>query len=77
MSLAWLALEWLELKLQLDMHSAMYDSELKQLGSSMQLLAGGTLHLPGDVLLDLGITEQVITDATPDVGFYLMLRHLF
>ena len=76
-SLDWLALHWLELKLQLDMHSAMYDSELAQLGSSLQLLAGGTVHLPGDVLLDLGISEQLITDATPDVGFYLMVGHLF
>ena len=76
-SLDWLALDWLELKLQMDLHSAFYDSELKQLGSSMQLLAGGTLHFPGEVLLDIGISEQMITDATPDVGFYLFLRHLF
>ena len=76
-SLDWLALDWLELKLQLDMHSAMYDSELAQLGSSIQLLAGGTVHLPGDVMLDLGISEQLITDSTPDVGFYLMVGHLF
>jgi len=76
-SLDWLALDWLELKLQLDMHSAFYESELNQLGSSMQLLAGGTLHLPGGVVLDLGISEQLTTDATPDVGFYLLARHLF
>jgi len=76
-SLDWLALRWLELKLQLDMHSAVYDSELAQLGSSLQLLAGGTVHLPGDVLLDMGISEQLITDSTPDVGFYLMVGHLF
>ncbi|MEN8255076.1 MAG: DUF3187 family protein [Verrucomicrobiota bacterium] len=76
-SLDWLTLDWLEFKLQMDMHSAFYHSELKQLGSSIQLLAGGTVHLPGEVLLDLGISEQLITDATPDVGFYLLARHLF
>jgi hypothetical protein len=76
-SLDWLALNWLELKLQLDMHSAFYQSDLAQLGSSMQLLAGGTIHLPGEVLLDLGMSQQMTTDATPDVGFYLMARHLF
>jgi hypothetical protein len=43
----------------------------------LQLLAGGTVHLPGEILLDLGISEQLSTDATPDVGFYLMLRHTF
>jgi hypothetical protein len=76
-SLDWPAMDWLELKLQLDMHSPFYHSELKQLGSSLQLLAGGTLHLPGEVLLDLGMSQQLVTDATPDVGFYLFLRHLF
>ena len=76
-SLSWLATEHLEFKLQMDLHSAFYDSELKQLGSSLQLLAGGTAHLPGNILLDLGISEQLITDATPDVGFYLFVRRLF
>ncbi|MDF7808948.1 DUF3187 family protein [Pontiellaceae bacterium B12219] len=73
----WLALRWLEVKLQLDMHSAMYDTELVQLGSSLQLLAGATIHVPGDVLIDFGISEQLVTDATPDVGFYLMVGHTF
>jgi hypothetical protein len=76
-SLAWMATQHLDFKLQLDMHSAFYDSDIDQLGTSMQLLAGGTAHLPGEVLLDLGISEQLITDATPDVGFYLFIRHLF
>lgn len=76
-SIDWIALKWLELKLQMDFHSAIYDSELLQLGTSLQLLAGGTIHLPGNVLLDLGISEQLSTDATPDVGFYLMLGHQF
>jgi hypothetical protein len=76
-SLGWLATQHLEFKLQMDLHSALYDSELKQLGSSLQLLAGGTAHLPGNVLLDLGISEQLVTDATPDVGFYLFVRRLF
>ena len=73
----WLATDYLEFKLQMDLHTAFYDSELKQLGSSIQVLAGGTAHLPGDIFLDLGISEQIITDATPDVGFYLIARRLF
>lgn len=76
-SLDWLATEHLEFKVQMDLHSAFYESKLKQLGSSIQLLAGGTAHLPGRVLLDLGISQQLITDATSDVGFYLMARRLF
>jgi hypothetical protein len=73
----WHALRWLDLKLQLDVHSAFYDSELKQLGSSLQLLGGAAVKLPGEIYLDFGISEQLITDATPDVGFYLMARRLF
>jgi len=76
-SVDWLAFDRLDLLLQLDVHSAFYDSDLKQLGSSVQLLAGGTLHMPGAVLLDFGISEQLITDSTPDVGFFLMARRLF
>jgi hypothetical protein len=76
-SMNWTARDWLGLNLQLDMHSAAYDSELIQLGSSLQLLAGASFRLPGEVMFDLGISEQLTTDATPDVGFYLMLGHLF
>jgi hypothetical protein len=76
-ALDWFVMKKLELKLQVDFHSAFYDSELAQLGSSIQLLAGGTAELPGRVLLDLGISQQMITDATPDVGFYLFVRKLF
>lgn len=76
-SLDWLATKHLEFKLQLDMHSAFYDSAFDQLGSSIQLLAGGTARLPGEVLLDLGMSQQLITDATPDLGLYLSLRRLF
>lgn len=77
LSASWLAVSWLELKIQLDFHTAMYDSDLIQLGTSTQLIGGGTVYLPGDFRLDLGITEQIATDATPDVGFYLMVGYLF
>ena len=76
-SFDWLALKNLELKVQLDMHSAFYQSELKELGSSIQLLVGGTIHLPKEVYLDLGMSQNTRTDATPDVGFYLLVRRLF
>jgi hypothetical protein len=76
-SLGWQVWRYIELKVQLDYHSALYDIGIDQLGTSLQLLGGGTVELPGDVFLDLGISEQLVTDATPDVGFYLMVRHLF
>lgn len=77
LGLGWLPWEWIEFKIQMDVHSAMYDSELVQLGHSLQLLAGGTLHLYGNTYLDLGISEQLSTDATPDYGMYLILGHRF
>lgn len=77
LGLGWMPLTWLEFKLQMDLHSAMYDSELVQLGNSLQVLAGGTLKLPGNSFLDLGITEQLVTDSTPDYGMYLMLGRQF
>jgi hypothetical protein len=76
-SIAWLVSNYVELKLQLDLHSDICDTDIPQLGSSIQLLAGGTIHLPGNVALDLGMSQQLVTDATPDVGFYLILQHLF
>ena len=76
-TLDWLALDYLELKVQLDIHSALYQSELKQLGSSIQLIVGGTIHLPEEIFLDLGMTQQLTTDATPDVGFYILAQRLF
>jgi hypothetical protein len=76
-SLGWQVWRYIELKVQLDYHTAFYDSGLDQLGTSLQLLGGGTAKLPGDMFLDLGISQQLATDATSDVGFYLMVRHLF
>jgi len=77
LSLDWLALKNLELKLQLDVNSALFKSELKQLGNSIQLLVGGTIHLPGEAFLDLGMSQNMATNSTPDVGFYLLIRRLY
>ncbi len=76
-SFDWPATKNLELKIQLNMHSALYQSELKQLSSSIQLLVGGTIHLPYKAFLDLGMSQNTVTDATPDVGFYLLWRRDF
>ena len=77
LALGWKPWSWGEFKLQADLHSAMYDSDLLQLGHSLQLAAGGTIWLPGNTFLDLGVTEQLSTDATPDYGMYFMLGRRF
>lgn len=76
-NLGWKAFKQLSFKIQLDGHTAMYDSEFKQLGSSLQLSAGGSAMLPGSILLDMGMTQNTTTDATPDLGLYLLVRRLF
>jgi hypothetical protein len=76
-SLGWRVFSWLDLKVQLDLHSALYDSDLDQLGSSMQLVGGGTILFPYNIVVDLGMTQNTFTDATPDVGFYLFLKSRF
>lgn len=74
----WQPLSWLALKLQLDGHTAFYDSDLRQLGDfSTQLVMGGTLGLPWDLLLDLAVSEDSTVTTAPDVVFHFNLHRLF
>ena len=76
---AWGPLSWLALKLQVDGHTAFYNStSLEELGgNSLQLNIGGTLGRPGGTLLDLAVGEDLIVDTAPDVVFHLALRRQF
>lgn len=68
----------LELKAQLELQSAFYDSALEQLGdASTQITLGGSLRLAEGWYLDGGVVEQFVTDTTPDVIFHLALRQGF
>jgi hypothetical protein len=74
----WQPLAHLALKLQFDGHTAFYNSAIDQLGDfSVQLLMGGTLGIPGDLLLDLAVSEDLIVGTAPDVVFHFGLRRLF
>lgn len=67
--------ERIALKLQLDGQTSFYDSDLDALGSdAVQLIVGGQIALPGDSSLDLGLVENLFTDATPDLVFHLAWR---
>jgi hypothetical protein len=78
MGLGWQPYSWLALKVQVDGHSAFYDSELAELGDlSAQLVMGGSLELPGALVLDLAVAEDIIVYTAPDVVFHLVLRRLF
>ena len=58
------------LKAQVDAHSALYDSDLTQLGSTaLQLTFGTSIALPGKTSLDIGVTEDAAVDTASDVVF--------
>ena len=77
-SLIWHPWERAALKTQVDMHSAVYDSGLKELGDfSAQLSLGGTVALSDRTSLDIAIIEDIATDTSPDVVFHFSQRHRF
>lgn len=61
-------------KAQLDFHSSFYKSEIGHLGkSSVQLTVGGAINIGKDTHFDIGVSENLITDSTPDIGLNLSL----
>ena len=74
-TLAWRSSERTTLKLQLDVHSAFYDSNLTELGKdSAQLTLGGAVRLSDKWTLDLGLSEDIIVDTAPDVVFVIGIK---
>jgi hypothetical protein len=74
----WSPLAWLGLKLQLDSHSTLYRSELRELGDQALILTlGGTLAAGAATILDLAVGEELIVTASPDFSCHLSLNHRF
>jgi hypothetical protein len=71
--------KWIDLKIQTNAHTSFYsDSDLKQINApSAQLTMGGALHFSPKTSLDIGVTEDIIVGASPDVVFHLSLQHAF
>lgn len=71
--------EWIVIKIQANAHTSFYrDSDLKPVNAaSTQLTLGGTLALSEKILLDIGVTEDIIINSSPDVVFHSSLRHAF
>lgn len=71
--------KWIEFKIQTNAHTSFYsDSNLKQINvPSAQLTMGGALHFSPKMSLDIGVTEDIVVGASPDVAFHLSLRHAF
>ncbi len=79
LGVGWAPLRWLALKVQTDAHTAFYrNSELRELNAfAAQLTVGGTLAFSQKTTLDIGVSEDVIVNTSPDVVFHLSLRHVF
>lgn len=75
--LGWLVWDGLELKAQLDTHTAFYKSDLRALDSdAITLTLGGSARLSSHWLLDIGVGEDLRVDTAPDVVLQLALRHI-
>lgn len=75
----WGPTPWISFKLQLNGNTPLYrGSSLDELsGSSLLLVSGGALRLPGDYLLDIGVSEDLAVATAPDVSFHLGLSRKF
>lgn len=77
--LGWSPVDWANLKAQCLITSPFYKaSSLTELNTDTALLTvGGTLKLPSDYLLDIGVSEDIAVATAPDVTFHLGLSKRF
>lgn len=75
----WGPAAWISFKVQLNANSPFYrGSSLTELSkSSLMLISGGAIKLPGEYLLDIGVSEDVAVATAPDVSFHLGLSKRF
>lgn len=59
----------IELKAQFDIHSALYDSELKYLSEAVQITFGGSYQISPQQSIDFAVAEDIQAGASPDVNF--------
>ena len=79
LGVGWSPLDWISFKVQADAHTAFFgDSDLKEIASeAVQLIIGGTISFSERVALDIGVSEDLIVNTSPDVVFYVTLRTRF
>jgi len=64
----------LSLKAQVDAHTAAFDSDLDFLGEAVVLTIGGDYRFASGWRLDLGVSEDIAVEHSPDVVFLFGLR---
>ncbi len=74
----WSPRDWIAFKLQLDALTALYDSDLAELGNPAVILTmGGNLALGPQTSLEIGVGEDLAVNTSPDVTFHLGVTHRF
>lgn len=64
----------LSLKAQLDAHTSAYDSNLDFLGDAVVLTVGGDYRFSSGWRLDLGVSEDIAVEHSPDVVFVIGVK---
>jgi hypothetical protein len=79
LGIGWAPLDWLSFKVQADAHTPFFsDSDLKEIAATaVQLIVGGTISFSERVALDIGVSEDLTVNTSPDVAFYFTLRTRF
>jgi hypothetical protein len=78
LGIGWRPYSWLVLKLQLDGHTALYESDLPELGDFATVLTfGADFALGARTALEFGLSEDLIADTAPDFVFRFALRSRF
>jgi hypothetical protein len=79
LGLGWGPSARISFKVQLTANTPLYrGSSLNEISkSSLLLISGGAIHLPGNYLLDIGVSEDVAVTTAPDVSFHLGLSKRF
>lgn len=67
----------LSLKAQIDAHTAVYDSKLDFFGEAVVLTVGGDYTFDSGLRLDLGVSEDLAVEHSPDVVFVVGLRQVW
>ncbi|HKQ31266.1 MAG TPA: DUF3187 family protein, partial [Burkholderiales bacterium] len=59
---------------QLDAHTSAYDSNLDFLGDAVVLTVGGDYRFSSGWRLDLGVSEDIAVEHSPDVVFVIGVK---
>ncbi len=64
--------DWLSLKVQLETHTAYFDTDIKSLGSaSAQLSFGAGVQLSKRLLMNIGMSEDIAVRTAPDFTLFI------